>query len=186
MTVLAFKPREREPETENTFAHGATDKIKIVSGEEHEERGSRHRLSVNDLYPESDLVPSASVEARKMLGNVLQYLNKANASANESDVIAADDALNHAIATCAKAFHFQHLGEGFGMVVNGALSALENTVGRPFHVKQTVAIKGLLETLIREPYLTTEAASQLLEDAEVSGISTEPAGTAVLLDWVIG
>lgn len=147
--------------------------------------GSVNRLTVNELYPEPGALPGPVVQARELLTRTLDHVSSALKAADE-DPIAADNELLHALVTCSRAFRLFSIGEGWGMLVQGSLSALENAKGRPLEPKQIVALKTLIRKAIDEPYLSEDLAETTLNTAESAGLVLYPMGTEVLDDWLNG
>ena len=186
MARVLSSPRWSRPDQITARGPSRESEVLDASIDAAESTASGHRLTIDDLFSDRDAMPPLVTQARESLAATIEHLDAALSFAASGETISADDEILHAIATCDRAFSLRRIGDGFGMIVQGCLSALENMVGHPVNAKHLVALKRLLRMAADEPYVGDDAATVALEDAEASGIRLEPAGTDIIIDWLNG
>ena len=83
-------------------------------------------------------------------------------------------------------FCCRSIGDGFGLIINAIQSGLANSAGEPTTKAEVIAIRQALRLLRDEPFIPTEAATDILMRLEDAGLSIEPSGFDALADLLNG
>jgi hypothetical protein len=132
------------------------------------------RLSQSDLYPVRHAFSPEHVTALRLLGLAVKRTERALRAMNDADEIAADIEVQKAQVLLPELFCCRSLGDGFGGVVNGLLSAFESLEGSPPNVLQLRTLNGVLSVLRDKPFLSSEEADEQLEQLEAVDLCLHP------------
>lgn len=137
-------------------------------------RYTQDPIPIEELYPD----PSAS---SNVLGNALGLLNSAIESLSSAvtlyargDVIESDEAAMRCQALLPELFCCRGLGDGFGGIVNAAMFAFNNATGIPLNGRQLEGLQIGLGRIRSEPYLSFDAAVQIITYLEDLGLTVDP------------
>jgi len=117
------------------------------------------QISIEELYPEWEEHASAAFRnAMQNLRKSLGFINDALSSEKQGESVAADDSVLHFTQLLPKLFCSRSLGDGFGMIINALMIAIQNRLGNPLETSQILAIKHCLEKLRNQPFMSVEEA----------------------------
>jgi hypothetical protein len=141
-------------------------------------------MLIDDLYPATESVTPELGAALRLLARAIQYTDDAFEAIQNRNAIAADDAMQRLQAMMPELFNCRSLGDGYGAVINGILSSLENMHGAPLSQQQIQAIKQVLEKIRSEPFMKFDDAIEEMMKLELAGLVVEPEGLEYLADWL--
>ena len=138
-------------------------------------------LSLENLYPEGDVLPQDITVAAILLDESLGYMDTALDAEKDGDPIEADDQIQHFQALSPELFCCRTLGDGFGAGINAIHYSLKNLNGNPLNANQIGTIRLVLKHLRAEPFLTFLTAVELITKLERTGLNVAPPNLDLLL-----
>lgn len=102
----------------------------------------------------------------------------------ESDPIASDDFINRLVPFLTELFCCRSIGEGFAVVSNALLCAVQNHATEKWERVQLDAVFQQVARLRREPFLRFEGAIEVVENLEAVDLIPEPRAFDYLADWL--
>lgn len=144
---------------------------------------SKKQISLEALYPGKEEHSSLIFwSAIKNLQKAIGYLTDAINAEKIREHMSADDAILHFTQLLPKLFCSRSLGDGFGIIVNSIMIAIENRKGDPLEPEQILAIKRCVEKLKRQPFLAAEEAIKEVISLEEKGLNTDLAELSFVAD----
>jgi len=132
------------------------------------------RLSQAELYPVRHAFSVEHVTALRLLGLAIGRTQRALSAMNDGDEIAADSETQKVQMLLPELFCCRSLGDGFGTVVNGLLSAFESLQGNPPSGAQLRTLSRVFSLLKDKPFLNCDEADEQLEHLEAAQFSPYP------------
>jgi hypothetical protein len=147
------------------FVHGLASSKKPVSSV---------RLSQDELYPVKHAYSTEHFTALKLLGVAINHINRAVQALNEEDGVTSDSEIQRVQVLLPELFCFRGLGDGFGTVINGVMSAFESLQGNAPNAVQLRILQRVFELLRSKPFLSSDEADQQLERLETASLNPYP------------
>lgn len=124
-----------------------------------------------DIYPLRDEDPVLVISTR-LLREALALLDESLVS--DENLLAADDAVLRMRAILPELFCCRHrLGESFGTVILGVFYSLANLNGVAPSNAQVAAVRNALARLLKEPFMSYDAALDIHESLEDVGLDPD-------------
>jgi len=163
--------------TETILPPADEPKIQEAAGE---------RLTLDDLFPTREFGNKRLTNALALLDRAVEHIDHAIQLSNSDDCVGADDEFQRLGVLLPELFCCRDIGDGFGSVVNGLWSALQNLQGKAASPQQLVAFGHILRKIRNEPLLSEDTAVELLVSLEERDLTVEPPGFDILADWLSG
>ena len=142
-------------------------------------------LPAETRYPSPDAMSRVFGTALKLLREAEENAERALEAAKEGDELGADDATYAIKPLLPELFCCRQLGEGFGLIVSGLLSAFQNLSGQAMNVDQIKAVAACIRWLRVEPRASLESADDQIATLEAVGLNPDPAGIEDLVGAII-
>jgi hypothetical protein len=141
-------------------------------------------IDFNDLYPFQEFSTPELSTGLKLLAEAIREIDASIEHHNAGDEIGADDAIQRLQVLLPELFCCRSIGDGYAMVINAVQAALDHSNGTPVTLPATIAVGQAFRVIRNEPFISSDAAVDLLMRLEDTGLSIEPRGFEVLKDWL--
>jgi hypothetical protein len=136
--------------------------------------GDVPRLSQSELYPVRHAFSPDHLTALRLLRVVVGRTERALMTLNDGDQITSDSEVQKVQVLLPELFCCRTLGDGFGTVINAAMSAFESRNGEPLNVVQLRAPNRVFKVLKDKPFMTVDEADQQVEQLEAAELNPYP------------
>ncbi len=143
----------------------------------------REPVSIDDVYYSPELIGSPQLRnALSLLASALNQVDAALELLAEQAQIGADDAMQHFQVLLPELFACRKVGEGLGLVVSSLQNAISRLRGRAMDEPQIRVVRSCLVALRSEPFMTFDAAMDLVKRLERAGLNVDPPNFEILAD----
>jgi len=141
------------------------------------------RLSQSDLYPVRHAFSPEHLTALRLLKIAVGRTERALKALIDGDAIASDSEVQKVQVLLPELFCCRSLGDGFGTIINAAMSAFESLRGEQLDLVQLRALNRVFSVLKDKPFLSADEADQQIEQLEAAHLNIHP---PELLDFLSG
>lgn len=139
-------------------------------------------VDVKDLFKATEVSEGPTSALLGKLPRAISHAKAALEALDNDNTVVSDDEMMHVRVLCARLFPLQqNFGDGFGIVLNSILSAIENRKGAPMTRRQIVTITSALKLIRARPRLDVAVAIEAVTAMELEQLEVDPAGTDKLI-----
>jgi len=139
-------------------------------------------INIDALYTEIEALPATVVESLSALGEAIKTVDFARRSAEEEDLLMADDHITRFRLMLPRLFAARDVSRGYEAVINALYFSFVNKTDAALDLKQIVVVWRILKQLREHLFLSFDAAMEYVDELEASGFSVYPTSIGHLAD----
>jgi hypothetical protein len=134
---------------------------------------------VAEIYPSSGKASSLEFgNAIRLLAEAARYADAALEADPEKDPVGADYHVGRIGALLPELFACRKVSESLGLVSAALVTTFANRAGAPLDRHQVVALRAVVRTTLKAPFMSSSKAVETLDRLEEAGLVIEPKGIA--------
>lgn len=131
-------------------------------------------INIEDLYPVAEARSNIFDTALGLLREGIDSLIEAVSASEDGDILKLDDAVMRTKGLMPELFCCRAIGDGYGALINAVSNALRNFDPTNSELTQVLSMKVALMKLRTAPYMSFDAATDIILQIEDSGLDIDP------------
>ncbi len=167
--------RSTQPSSNSAADDGPTLHYRAVGNRRYGDAAKSDReTDFGDLYGHDTPAGGPIVRARELLAEMASHASTAQMHLAAKELLDADQEINLIQADLPELFCLRELSQGLATVTVALNQALQNRGSGILNDDQLYAVRRSVETLRDQPFLSFDAALDLVDDLVRTGLTTEP------------